>query len=289
MASDFQDSLRGPLFEKFNISWIKTNFSIKNPYRSCTVPFLGCIIESIQHTVEKIPRIEMLLKDKTGTIYGTVPDRLYKEYIDYFTVGSVLVLKQCGILFAQNSYCISITPNNLLAIYHLKGNRPRADKSYKCQKSKVEEIIVQEFTIDNIWKMHKESFSYSLYKKNSLKKQSISSSSNTKNITGNCKYKLEKLAKSNTMKLELNNSSVDKKSSNNINYETNSAAQKNIVDKPFIRSHEGNKINISVTKVEKVNITMSSNQLLIKTVKEHSEIWKDLFQEVDTDALFDDF
>ncbi|XP_036368699.1 uncharacterized protein LOC115223961 isoform X2 [Octopus sinensis] len=57
------------------------------------------------------------LRDKTGTIQGTVHRNLVKEYRDYLQPGTVMVLKNVGVISpTPRTHYLNITTNNLVSI-----------------------------------------------------------------------------------------------------------------------------------------------------------------------------
>lgn len=259
MVNDFQN--QDLLYETFTISWIKSNFSMKKLQRHCKAPFLACVIDRLELTDAKIPTVKVLLKDRSGSIQGTVLYSLYEEYSKYLTVGSVLVIIQFGVLSAHNSYCLTITPKNLLSIYHLK----LKNSCEKLNKSDVQKIILQDFTIGDIWKKHKDS------QKDSVQiKKDITITSYNKN-----------------QQTRVSNNSINKMNSFSKYLPNRSKTPEFTCD----NLEHLRKINSVPIKPDgkNVNLEIKSNEICIKTDRVHSEIWKDLFQDVDTDALFDDF
>ncbi|KAJ8933781.1 hypothetical protein NQ314_013817 [Rhamnusium bicolor] len=130
MTKDFCIRNEEYLYEKFNIKWIKKQASIKTQLVNHKAPFLAAIVQSLDIVDGKIPTVNVTLKDSTGDIQGTILHSLYEEYSNFFTVGSVLVLKQFGVLSAgYNNHCLTITPNNLLTIYHLEVSKKLPEDS----------------------------------------------------------------------------------------------------------------------------------------------------------------
>ncbi|KAK9872057.1 hypothetical protein WA026_015305 [Henosepilachna vigintioctopunctata] len=104
--------------DKYNIQWIKTRTTMKKLINQ-KAPFLAAFIHSINsHSIQN-PIVNLTLKDKTGTIQGTILHKLYEEYCNELTVGSVIVLKEIGVLDtgSKNEPYLTITSNNLISIY----------------------------------------------------------------------------------------------------------------------------------------------------------------------------
>lgn len=280
MVTDFQDSHQDLLFEKFNINWIKEHFGQKKQLSNYKAPFLACTIDSLERTDGKLPSIEIMLRDKVGTIQGTILHSLYEEFADFFTVGSVLVLIQISVLVEKGSLFLTITPNNLLTIYHIN----RASKEN--QHEDVKKIIVQRYTIDDIWGKYQRSLTSSHSSKravnlNNLYKNNNSSERN-KFTVSNTNLNMPTMKMNTVGTTNLNNTKCILSPGENQNQILSIKNSSN--------THEVvSKTKPSNSNAENVNLTISSSQISVKTDKAHSEIWKDLFQEVDTDALFDDF
>ncbi|KAJ8943890.1 hypothetical protein NQ318_019497 [Aromia moschata] len=98
MTKDFYVPNGEAPYEKFTIKWIKKQASLKKLLVNHKAPFLAGIIESLEIFDGKIPTVNVTLKDATGEIQGTVLHSLYEDYCNFFTIGSVLVLKQFGVL-----------------------------------------------------------------------------------------------------------------------------------------------------------------------------------------------
>lgn len=260
MIHDFQDSNRELLFEKFNIFWIKQNFSGKKQQTNYKAPFLACRIESIECTDGEIPRVKIMLKDKTGLIPGAIVHSLYKEYSDYFIVGSVLVLIQFGVLSAKNSHTITITPNSLLTIYSM--DIKSTEDKCETTKPRTKKIVLQHCSIDDIWKNHSESLnSYEGKKYNLLKNETCRQDSKNLNNSYNPNIRLS-IAKCDNW----HNSFINDICSENLQTENVRGTQ---VSSPQNLKERGSKA------VDKASI--------------QSDSWKELFQEVDLNEFLSDF
>lgn len=259
MVADFQDSHEELLFEKFNINWIKTNFSIKKQLVN-KAPFLASTIDSLELTDGKIPTVRILLKDRTGTIQSTILHSLYKKYLNYLTVGSVLVLIQFGVLYAEKSHCLTITPNNLVTIYHQEVKKLSEEEKY--WKREVKKIVVQQYTIDDIWR----SCNYN------------SSSSKTTKFKVPEKAFLNNLTHTKSFETSKNVSSIKNNQVTTFTFKKSTNEIKAISESTMTHLN-----------VENLDVGFGAKHISIKTDKAHSEIWKDLFEEVDTDALLGDF
>lgn len=282
MVNDFLINEETPLYEKFNIQWIKLNSTKNKLLVNHKAPFLAAIIDSLEIRDGKIPTINVTLKDKTGIIQGTVLHTLYEKYSDFFTVGSVLVLKQFGVVSIQNNHCITITPNNLLNIYHSKTD---------INKGCVKKITIQQCTIQEIWQKYRESLSSHEQKNN-----------NCTNFIQNTESVSKKALKVITPPNKNLNYSVLAKTQQS--FENNSTLQNTLKFNRSTTVNENNKFvfkkpaSATTTSPEKLDVQDKSKnkhnsdctEILFKTNNEaHSEILKTLFEGVDTSALFDDF
>lgn len=286
MVLDFQDSQRDLLYQTFNIKWIKENFSVKKKLNS-KAPFLACLIDKLERTNGKIPTVKIVLKDNTGTIQGNILYSLYDEYSKYFTVGSVLVLIQFGVLSAYKSHCLNITPNNLLSIYHLD----IMESSNGCRDTNVRKIVLQQYSIESIWNKHQESFShFPSYKKE------ISFTNLYNNYDDINQIKHKKQLNANVAlinsKINVNESIMNNLSCKNT-FDKDLAANVKITNQLIqnpIRSHNIRHENPTLAlPISNISSETSSTEIKFTSENIPSGIWNDLFQGVDTDALFDDF
>ncbi|KAF5285222.1 hypothetical protein FQR65_LT13337 [Abscondita terminalis] len=104
--------------DRYNIAWV-TSMAKDDKLPNQKTPFLaGCVVK----INTKTPIVTLTLKDKTGEINGVIVNALYEECREVLTVGTVIVLKQIGVLTigSSNSY-LTITANNLMRIYNDKG------------------------------------------------------------------------------------------------------------------------------------------------------------------------
>uniref|UniRef100_A0A0L8GBU4 Homologous recombination OB-fold protein OB-fold domain-containing protein n=1 Tax=Octopus bimaculoides TaxID=37653 RepID=A0A0L8GBU4_OCTBM len=101
---------------------ILKKFSIKEIHRKASkkllcqgkVLLLFSILDAIDFTNLDA---SVHLRDKTGTIQGTVHRNLVKEYRDYLQPGTVLVLKNVGVISpTPRTHYLNITTNNLVSI-----------------------------------------------------------------------------------------------------------------------------------------------------------------------------
>ncbi|VEN46939.1 unnamed protein product [Callosobruchus maculatus] len=272
------------IYDKFNIAWIKK----KSNSKLFKAPFLAAIIQSYEITDGKVPTVNVTLQDRTGCIQATLLHSLYEEKVDYLTTGSVLVLKSFGVLCAQNSYCLTITQNNLLRIYSLQTKKIDSDK-----RTSVENIIIQDLDIKEILRNYHEPL---VVTKNSC-------DSKTKRISNTRIRNAEAtdpLCRDEAN--ELNIPSVKPVSC----IPSNECMQKNsnIIHASFesVRSSScSNEMSSAKTfnfkKPVASNVTNSQrdvgnsfSQISVKTDKsEHTEIWKNLLEDVDAESLFSDF
>lgn len=289
MTEDFRDSRKEQLYEKFNINWIKVNSSKNKLLVNHKAPFLAAILDSLELIKGKRPTVNITLKDKSGNINGTVLYSLYEEYADFFTISSVLVLKQFGVLSMQNSHCITITPNNLVNIYHREKLNTTENK-----KESIKKIVVQQCSIVEIWKKYQETItSYEKNHSNLVLSQSTKNNISTNSV---CHIPVPNV---------LNDFSI----SPNYNKHCNSSENFHIKSTAPSSNTSSSKnkftfknVNVSTTVQNKIvteenadkkgttEFSLSCSQISVKVDKqEHSEIWKNLFEEVDPDSLLDDF
>ncbi|CAH1118594.1 unnamed protein product [Phaedon cochleariae] len=295
MTEDFSSPNSVQLYEKFSINWIKQSSALKKQVASYNAPFLAAIIQSV--TIDegsKIPTVIVTLKDSTGVIEGTILYSLYEENIAGFVVGSVLVLRQFGVLSMEDSYCVTITPNNLLRIYYSKVEKCKMRSNTQVRQSSVEKIVLKECSVEDIWKKYEDY----------LVEQQKSASGKLQHNSERSKPNLRKLLPSNfntcvplknfNLGPPVNNSRYKATSDISPNQtKTGSPAAVSLVHHFNTRNTSLKPSNtpriVGNSSKNGNDVTISCSQLSVKTDKEHTEIWKNLFEEVDTDALFDDF
>lgn len=80
------------------------------------VPVFCAVIEAVKvHSADA----SVTLRDSTGVIYGTMHRELLKNHLEEIQVGTVIVLRQVGVLCpsgGRNCY-LNITPNNVVGFY----------------------------------------------------------------------------------------------------------------------------------------------------------------------------
>lgn len=281
MALDFQDSQRDLLYETFNINWIKANFSEKKQL-NYKAPFLACTIDKLELTDGKIPTVKIVLKDKTGTIQGTILYSLYDEYSNYFTVGSVLVLIQFGVLSAQKSHCLTITPNNLLTIYHLDITESSKGDKNATRDTNVRKIVLQQYSIESIWKKHHESYSYTNHHRKEISFKNLHNFDSRNQV----KYKNPNTHfPSFNSRTNMRQTIFNKPIRNDLPVANVEITNQNPVSYKNVREEEP----APTRSTSNSNSNTSFRQISFTSDNIHSGIWNDLFQGVDTDALFEDF
>ncbi|KAG5883753.1 hypothetical protein JTB14_023175 [Gonioctena quinquepunctata] len=283
MKKDFSVQHGEQLYEKFDINWIKKKTAQTKMVVSFKAPFLASVIHSIEVIEGKIPTINVTLKDTSGVINGTVSLCLYEEHGAYLTVGSVVVLKESGILSVGDSY-LTITPTNLLTIYYLvvpSDNEPKL----------VRKINVQQICIEEIWKMCNE------YSKENLKHQKSPNfrknlDTSVKNVDHslNCisPFTKRNVGLRRSMGSEINMDKVTLRMENKIISSPGNNMRKFGLERTSDSFPAPNmKVNISDNGSD--NISIKCSEIIVQSAKDHTEIWKNLFEEVDADSLFDEF
>ncbi|CAH0549352.1 unnamed protein product [Brassicogethes aeneus] len=250
MLEDFDDYQF--LLDKYTIHWIKSQTRCKKLYNQ-KVPFLVAVIENLEVTNAKIPTINITLKDKSGSIQGTILNNLYEEYSDFLTVGSVVILKQFGVLTTgENNNYLTITTNNLLTLYSMETAKTLDDLSEKSLG--VKKIVVNELDCEEILK-----------NVNEIGEKSI------------------KIIKPNLSKLKVN-------SSTNFNQNKTVETTKSIFDQNCdVDSLFDDDFNIpdNFEEVALSQISTKSTEKIEENKK--SDIIKNIFEGINTDDIFDHF
>ncbi|XP_072377441.1 uncharacterized protein [Diabrotica undecimpunctata] len=309
MTEDFSSSNDEQLYNKFTISWIKKKYCQKRVLDNYKAPFLAAIIQNLEIVDGKIPSVHITLKDTTGTIDGVILHRFYKDQSKYFTTGSVVVLKQFGVLNSNEGHCITITSKNVLVIYHIRDpNKKDADNTEI--KEPFEKVVLQHYNIEDIWKEANSNIAkVSKHNKTLLKNinntpygknNSISNFNNTsrgRNISSqnnaslsNLRLNNQQSSCSNFLLPKINHISTYNQNVNNIPEHFN--LEKGIVQNESKKKFDFKKvaIDISTTKpTDAENVVISCSEMSVTADKKDSEIWKSVLEDVDSESLFGDF
>ncbi|XP_044744086.1 probable serine/threonine-protein kinase DDB_G0276461 [Chrysoperla carnea] len=111
MLNDYGRPTTDSLPGKYTISWLKSTANVRQLIQQKS-PFLAAIIDSINDN------FNVKLKDQTGEIDGVIEKEVWDSYGDVLNVGSVLVLRQVGVLtFSAKKHYLNITANTIVIIY----------------------------------------------------------------------------------------------------------------------------------------------------------------------------
>nr|CAI5830438.1 unnamed protein product [Callosobruchus analis] len=276
------------IYDKFNIAWIKK----KSNSKLFKAPFLTAVIQSYEITDGKVPTVNVTLQDPTGCIQATLLHSLYEEKVDYLTTGSVLVLKSFGVLCAQNSYCLTITQNNLLRIYSLQTKKINSDK-----QTSVEIIRIQDLDINEILKSYNESLVVTNTSCDSkINRISNHRARNAEATNPLCRVEVNKLSISHVKPVScIPSNEFIQSNPNTIKAPSESDRSGSCSNEVSIKAGNARKFNFKKPVASNdTNIQRGENnsfsQISVKTDKsEHTEIWKNLFEDVDAESLFSDF
>ncbi|XP_023022951.2 homologous recombination OB-fold protein [Leptinotarsa decemlineata] len=308
MVEDFSVSNGEQLFEKFNISWIKKKSALQKVVVSYRTPFLASVIHSIEVMEGKIPTINVTLKDSSGVIGGTISHSLYEEYAAYLTVGSVVVLKQLGILSVGDSYCVTLTPTNLLTIYHKLFPKKTSSDNTQTVQTMVEKVVVNQMCVKEIWNIYYQDIKENLKQQNRPNFTRIYKNSEKVDETDLVNLNNVPVSQRTFMKFEPSNLGPIQIVENISNHliEPNSATtlpgrisftcnntqkidSKSISEKTSEVANPVIKNTANPVKNDSDNVIINCSQVIVQTEKKHTEIWKNIFEEVDADSLFEDF
>ncbi|CAH1981654.1 unnamed protein product [Acanthoscelides obtectus] len=264
------------IYERFNIAWIKKQSNSK----LFKAPFLAAVIQSYEITNGQVPTVNVTLQDPTGCIQATILHSLYKEKLDYLTTGSVLVLKSFGVLCVQNSYCLTITENNLVRIYSIQTKKIDRDK-----KTSVEIIEVQKVNINEMLKNHNECLEVAKTSCGSKVNKISNIRTKSDEVTTNS---LCNIFSTTSDKRLLNSPSHGSNIVNTLKSPSGCCIRDNVTEKTST-SNSAKTFNFKKPAGSK-NDNISFSQVSVKTDKsEHTEIWKNLFEDIDAESLFSDF
>lgn len=204
----------------------------------------------------------------SGDIRATVLHTLYEKHANHLKIGSVVVLKRVGVLSAgHRDHCLTVTANNLVAIYcPLAAPRTLTGGDEIEAKNGVRKIVVQDWDVGELLGKLDEC----LEEKNARKSESescVSSAKRDSNCSDGVTGKVWGVGQKHC------DSGVDtpKKRFNFKRYDCKDSV-KGIVSESCDR------------------VAVGSSQVSVKADKtEHVEIWKNLLEDIDTDALFDEF
>ncbi|KAF2881894.1 hypothetical protein ILUMI_24275 [Ignelater luminosus] len=302
MSKDFHSN-NSNLFlpDKYNITWIKEKVK-NNKLINQKAPFVAAIIQNIECSKLNTAGVTILLKDTTGQIHGTIIYDLYEEYVNELKVGSVIVLKQFGVLTTDHgcNVYITITPNNLVAIYSNDTN---------CIEniSKVNVTTIQEFSVDdfikniNEVKMSAKKMKYSLSSgENNLNIKPSVQKSQIQHVNNNkCSTPIKSWSSSDVT-VKCNDRNIQ-----NVSTPRNIVFPSQITTSNNINSNSKTKFNfkafksnnIKTTELVSENKDMASKNLTKNTQisivandnEENIMILENVFNGIDADLLFEDF
>lgn len=124
------------MLEKFRISSLKrmTMISRSNP---CKIPLF---VAMVLHVDFSITDPAVILKDISGEIHGTIHRDIWEKFSSFLTIGSIIFLRNVGVLFLYNSQHLNITLSNLISIY--------ANSSNDGNDEFTREIVIRDFLND---------------------------------------------------------------------------------------------------------------------------------------------
>ncbi|XP_028138174.2 uncharacterized protein LOC114332547 [Diabrotica virgifera virgifera] len=307
MTEDFSSCNDEQLYNKFTISWIKKKYCQKRVLDNYKAPFLAAIIQNLEIVDGKNPSVHITLKDTTGTIDGVIIHRFYKDHSKYFTTGSVVVLKQFGVLNSNERHCITITSKNVLVIYHIRDpNKEDADNTEI--KEPFEKVVLQHYNIEDIWKEANSNVAkVSKNNKNLLKNinntpygKNKSSSHNISrgiNISpqnnaslSNMRHNIQQSSCSNFLLPNINHISTHNQNRNNM--PENFSLEKGIAQHESKKKFDFKKVGTDVSPTKPTNaenVVISCSEMSVTADKKDSEIWKSVLEDVDSESLFGDF
>ncbi|EFA08468.2 homologous recombination OB-fold protein [Tribolium castaneum] len=126
------------LIDQFDINWIK-GAATREELPNRKAPFLGAIIKSVECFEGKNTIVKVVLKDPTGEIQGSIIHNLFEEYSEFLVADSVIVLRQFSVITTSSgNHYLTITPNNLVAIYSSSGVKKLQEVSNEGPKKPTE-------------------------------------------------------------------------------------------------------------------------------------------------------
>ncbi|XP_076256651.1 uncharacterized protein LOC143194006 isoform X2 [Rhynchophorus ferrugineus] len=267
MSKDFKINNALYLYDKFNIAWIKKEAAANNFIKQ-KAPFLAAVLHSIEIADgQKQKCANVMLKDATGRIQGTIQYSLYKDYLSKLVVGSVLVIVNFGVLSCTCEQCdnhhLTIVSKNLCVIYS-------TNEKISIVKVDPDDIL------KNYYKNRKE-LENDKRKSDHLKftMNNISSAVNTQcfnRYTSHFPKCISQLAE--------NHKYEDIKNRNPIS----------IVMSPLRTHNSEKKLNISTdTFAKKTNFNFKKLNVNNSETDENKKICKDLLDGIDINSLFEEF
>ncbi|PSN43958.1 hypothetical protein C0J52_12366 [Blattella germanica] len=139
MVSNFRLTDDAPL-SQFTIAWVKRRAAARQ-LSDQKVPFLGVILHDLDCSS---PDPCAKLRDKTGEIHGTLHREVWEQQGGHLYPGSVLVLRQAGVLstgISTRRHYLNVTSNNILSIY-----------SYSEEEGEVRRTVVNSMTFSELLK-----------------------------------------------------------------------------------------------------------------------------------------
>ncbi|XP_044763433.1 uncharacterized protein LOC123320243 [Coccinella septempunctata] len=296
--------------EKYSIQWIRSR-TLSKKLINQKAPFLAAFIDNIRsHSIQN-PIVNLVLKDKTGTIQGTILHNLYEEHSGCLTIGSVIVLKDIGVLNTgpnEEPY-LTITKNNLVSIY---SNKKRTSDGSSQVDREILKTVLQNLPANEILNRIKETKRLQNMKLvNGCKTMQAISLKNSElrgptNLSDSFRKVVQNVKSSscsetpNLSVLRIKSIGSDKsiKSKENVSNCRSSKENENINElMNFFDSQEGIEEFFNeepnYCSTQKENVNKCSKEVEVASCssenQENSKIFEDVFDGVDASALFDEF
>ncbi|XP_045467992.1 uncharacterized protein LOC123676251 [Harmonia axyridis] len=290
--------------EKYNIQWIKSRMSMKKLINQ-KAPFLAAFVDIIRsHSIQN-PIVNLILRDKTGTIQGTILHNLYEEHSGNLTVGSVIVLRDLGVLSigSNNEPFLAITRNNLISIY---SNRKKITNSSTQTSDEITKIILQNLDPNEILNKIKETRKHhkiklentpKIIQNTSLLQEEIKGPSNMsdtfRKVVQNTKFSVNSRSPNlNVLRIKSsvsdNSVKVNEGGSNSPCHNENQKL-KDIIGFFGTQKDIEEFFNDEPTSCSTQKESSHENVNRLETSSVDNKIFEDMLEGVDTNALFDEF
>ncbi|XP_069680989.1 uncharacterized protein [Periplaneta americana] len=127
MLKDFELCNGSPPLSQFTVAWVKKRAAARQ-LQDQKVPFLATALRDLDCSS---PDPCVVLHDQTGEIHGTLHREVWEQYGGQLSPGSILVLRNVGVLstgVSARCQYLNVTCNNIISIYSDMDREVRATR-----------------------------------------------------------------------------------------------------------------------------------------------------------------
>lgn len=258
------------LSHKYTISWIKSK-ALSKELIGQKAPFLAAVIQSVDDSSKDHM---VVLKDKTGEIHASLAE-MWDDYYEFLKSGSVIVVKQIGVLATLKKFVLTITRINVIAIYSGNDETNEEAQIMNLQKLTILDVIK---TIEDVKRKHA---AFKQAKRLTMQQSVVSNNPYFKTN----KNEQQNSSKQNNTNIEIQNKTLQLIS--NLRTANRSVCETNA----NVNNLGGNATTSSTPNKFKFNAknTEPNKENSIITTESDTEILSQVLEGVDADSIFDDF